>query len=145
MLKDQRKTKEKFVQLKSIDEVKEAIKNKKNIYLQDGEDFSDEIMWDNPQKEDFFISEAGHKDCHNSGENVLCVNYNGEVLSSYSYVDKKGLFRRREGHEHLTMVLVKTYELEPLISKTKEGYLIAGNMFTEQEILNALKIETFKG
>ena len=134
MLTDKRKLVEKFVQIKTMDELKEAINKKWDIYLQDGEDFEDDgIMWDTPQKKDIFISEV---DTY-SGANVLCVKNE----SSYSYVDKNGLFRRRQGHEHLTMVLIKTLSLGPLISKIKEGYLVAGNVFTEQEILKALKID----
>ena len=95
----------------------------------------------NSTKEDFFVSTEGHKDVHNSGPDVLCVNdRNGKVLSSYSHVDREGLFRRQPGHEHLRKVLIKKKVLEPLVVKTDTGYKIGGHDFTEKEIKQALHV-----
>ena len=147
MFTDKRKTIEKFYQIKSLEELKQAIKDKKDIYFQDGEDFGESISWFKPKQEYFFISEEGYEDVHNSGPDVLCIlsrEFHGKVSSSYSYVDKKGYFRRRKGHEHLTRVLYKVAELEPFIVQVKDSklYNVAGNMFTEEYIMKALKISS---
>lgn len=141
-LEDKRVYVAKKVALISFDKIREAAHAHEKIMIQDGEDFCSFVSWSRPEKmvmgKDFFISDSDdYEDCHNSGKDVLVIG----KYSSYSASDDNGIYRRREGHEHLVRVYKEVQVLEPLISKQKDGsYRVAGNEMSETEMMARLNI-----
>ena len=141
-LVDKRVMVEKRVLLKSMDEIRAAVKEGFPIVIRSGEDFSEYISWYEWEQmvygDDFVISEDGWSgDSHNDGGDVLRIT----DYDSYSYAQGNGIFRRRQFHEHLVEVCKIVPVLQKLVIHNDNGsYIVAGHQMSEDEFRKRMNI-----